>query len=208
MAKANTTSKSWKAPPTFNPDGGDSYLGWKHDLEVWKMYTKEEPKDQGLAVYGSLMGDARIAVRGIKVADLATDGGLKLVTDELDIVFMANKTTRAFCAFKEYVEYRRESGHSYAKFILEYSKRHRAVVEHEMILSDEVQAYFLLLAANIPTEHERLVRTTANLTLEDMKDKLQKVFGEVEANDGNNNDQGILPVKDESVFFTRNSRSR
>ena len=45
-----------------------------------------------------------------------------------------------------------------------------------MALVDGVQGYFLLVAANLTAEHERLVRATAKLEFEDIKDKLQRVI--------------------------------
>ena len=63
------------------------------------------------------------------------------------------------------------------------------------MLDDGLMAYFLLTAANLSHDHERLVRATASLNSDDMKDKLQKVFGEF---DGNDVDLqiGTLPVKE------------
>ena len=31
-----------KNPPIFNPEEGDDYGNWKKDVEVWKLFTKEE----------------------------------------------------------------------------------------------------------------------------------------------------------------------
>ena len=70
---------SIKAPPIFNPDEDDDYESWKNDVEVWQAFTKEEPKRQGPAVYLSLKGKAREAVRGIPVNDLKKDEGVDVV---------------------------------------------------------------------------------------------------------------------------------
>ena len=56
-----------KSPPIFNPDEDDNYCAWKNDVEVWQAFTKEEAKRQGPAVYLSLKGRAREAVRGISM---------------------------------------------------------------------------------------------------------------------------------------------
>ena len=109
-----------KQPPIFNPNGGDSYMNWKSDIEIWQLFTKEESKRLGPAVYLSLQGDARDAVRAMDKKDIGKDNGVNLIIAELDKVFMKDETTRAFCAFKEFVEYRRQSGVNFTKFIPYY----------------------------------------------------------------------------------------
>ena len=71
--------------------------------------------------------------------------------------------------------------------------------KYKLVLDDGLMAYFLLTAANLSHYHERLVRATASLNSDDIKDKLQKVFGEF---DGNDVDMqiGTLPVKEECLF--------
>ena len=51
-------------------------------MEVWRLFTKEDKKRQGPAVYLSLQGDAREAVRGIVSKDLASDTGYEIVIEE------------------------------------------------------------------------------------------------------------------------------
>ena len=41
-----------------------------------------------------------------------------------------------------------------------------------------VLAFFLLQAANLMTNHEKLIRTAAKLEYEDMREKIKKVFDE------------------------------
>ena len=55
---------SLQQPPVFNPDGGDSYVDWRNDIEVWCMLTEGKVK-HGPAVFLSLNGDATDAVRHI-----------------------------------------------------------------------------------------------------------------------------------------------
>ena len=45
---------SLKQPPVFDPDGGDSYINWKTDVEVWKALTNDGKTKQGPALYLSL----------------------------------------------------------------------------------------------------------------------------------------------------------
>ena len=138
-----------KQPPVFNPDSGDAYMDWKADVEVWRLFTKEEKKGQGLAVYLSLQGNAREAVRIIDPKDLATDNGYEEVIEALDGVFLKDEMTRAFCAIKNFVEFQCKSGTGFAKFLVEFNNRVREVKKYKLVLDDGLAAYFLLTAANL-----------------------------------------------------------
>ena len=94
-----------KQPPVFNRDGGDAHTDWKADVEVWRLFIKEEKKRQGPAVYLNLQGNARVAVRIIDPKDLATDNGYEKVIEALDGIFLLDEMTRAFCAIKSFVEF-------------------------------------------------------------------------------------------------------
>ena len=137
---------SLKAPPAFNPDEGDEYIEWKTDVEVWQAYTDTAKAKQGPAIYLCLRGKARDAVRGLDVKDIATEDGVKSIIDKLDGIFQKDETTRAYCAFKEFIEYRRRSGDNFSEFMIAFDKRYRDVKRYKMELPDGVQAFFLLNA--------------------------------------------------------------
>ena len=196
---------SMKQPPVFNPDGGDSYLNWKNDVEVWCLLT--EKTKQGPAVYISLQGDAKEAVRSIPVADLAKEDGVKKITDELDKIYLKDETTRSFCAIKSFIEYRRTQEQTFTKFMVEFNNRLREVKKHNLDFDDGILAFFLLMAANLTEDHERLVRATATLTFQDMKDKLQKVFGEFDMKDGQMQ-ESKMAVKEECFFASGYNQQR
>ena len=94
-----------KQPPVFDPDGGDAYQDWKSDAEVWKLFTKDEAKRIGPAIYLSLKGNAREAVRGIDAKYLGTDNGYDKIVAELDKIHLKDETTGAFCAIKNLIGY-------------------------------------------------------------------------------------------------------
>ena len=192
---------SLKQPPIFYPSRGDCYVDWKSDVEIWGVYTKDEKSRRGPAVYLSLVGDAREAVRSLKVDDLAKDNGLKLLVAELDKVYLKEETTRAFCAVKAFVEFRRESGMNFTKFLVEFNNKYREVQKYKLELNSGLKGYFLMASANLSADHERLVRATAQLTFDDIKDKLQKVFGKF--GDDEDDNTGVLPVKDEICLYTK-----
>ena len=196
---------SFKQPPGFDPDSGTSYVDWKNDLKVWCMLTEGKVK-QGPAVYLSLQGDARDAVRQIPIAELGGDDGVTKLLTELDKVYLKEETTRAFCAIKAFVAFRRDSGEAFPKFLVDFNNKYREVKKHNLNFDDGILAFFLLMAANLSDDHERLVRATAQLTFEDVKDKLQKVFGEFDNNDGDMHNSKV-PVKEECLY-TKNFRGK
>ena len=75
------------------------------------------------AIYLSLKGTARDAVRGISSDELKKDTGFQEVIKLLDAVYLKDTATRAYCAFKDFVDYRRSSGDTFSTFIVEYDKR-------------------------------------------------------------------------------------
>ena len=192
---------SLKQPPVFNPDGGDTYIDWKNDVQVWCLLTDDKEKTkQGPAVYLSLQGDAREAVRSIELSELSKEDGVAKIFEELDKVYLKDETTRAFCAIKSFVEFRRDRCQSFAKFLVEFNTRYREVKKHNLNFDDGILAFFLLMAANLSEDHERLVRATATLNYDDVKDKLQKVFGEFDGRNDNEMIDSKLPVKEECLY--------
>ena len=86
------------------------------------MITKEDKNKHGPAVYLSLQGSAREKVRSIDMKILNTDTGYDEVISLLDSVFLKDESTRAYVAFKSFVEYRRKMGDSYETFIVAFEK--------------------------------------------------------------------------------------
>ena len=159
-----------KNPPNFDPEV-DDYVSWKADVTIWKMYTDTAQEKVGPAVYLSLQGKARDVVRNLDPNLIGAATGYKTITDELDKVYLSNESSRAFVAFKDLYEYRREGGQDWKAFIVEFEKRYHKV-KTSLIgeLSSGVQAFFLLMSANLPSESEKLARATANLDYTDMRD--------------------------------------
>ena len=175
-------------PPVFSPEEDDDYVAWRNDVEVWKLLTETKPEKLGLSVYLNLKGQARDVVCNLKPADIAVTDGYQIVIDELDKVYLKDNTTQAFCAFKDFYEYKRSAGQNFAEFIVEYDQRYRKVEKYEMTLPQGVQAFFLLKAANLTVESEKLARATAKLEYKDMREKLARIFG----------DPGVLDEKDKA----------
>ena len=190
---------SIKQPPVFDPEENDDYTSWKADVEIWQLYTNIAAEKQGPAVYLSLKGQARDAVRGLTAAEIGVAEGVKVITDKLNEVFESDVTTRSYCAFKDFVDYRRSSREKFSQFIVEFQKRYREIKKYKLELPEGVQAFFLLNAANLTPDMEKLARTTAELNYKDMKDKLMKIFGDLKGSGVDGSESAAPLVKEEAL---------
>ena len=170
---------SMKNPPVFNPEVDDDYSSWKRDIGIWKLFTDSKPEKIGPAVYLSLQGKAREAVRALQADKIGAANGYENVMAELDKVFLKDETTKMFYALKDFFEFRREAGMDFTAFIVEYEKRYLKVKTSQIgDLPSALQAFFLLKAANLTPESEKLARATSKLDYADMRDKLMRIFGD------------------------------
>ena len=187
---------SIKQPPIFDPNEDDDYTEWKSDIEIWQLFTDIRDIKQGPAVYLTLRGRARDAVRGLTAGEIGAADGVANITAKLDEAFETDPSTRAYCAFKEFVEYRRAKGETFSQFIVEFESKYRNISKYKLTLPEGVQAFFLLNAANLTPDTEKLARATAELTYKDMKEKLTKIFGN---SSGSNDSKDTLPIKEEAL---------
>ena len=61
---------SIKQPPIFDPNEDDNYTELKSDIEIWQLFTDIRDIKQGPAVYLTLRGRARDAVRGLTAGEI------------------------------------------------------------------------------------------------------------------------------------------
>ena len=60
---------------------------------------------------------------GISINDPKKDDDVEEIIRILNEIFQSDETTRAYHAFKDYVEYRRSSDQTFSSFLVEYEKR-------------------------------------------------------------------------------------
>ena len=169
-------------------------------MTVWQQFTDLDAKKQGPALYLSLNGKARECARSIATDVLGSDDGFKKLLDILDKLFLKDADTRAFLAFKEFYEYKRPYDCSVTDFIAHYEYLYGKVVTHNMTLPEGVKAFFLLKAANVTDEQEKLARATCDkLTYDLMKSNITKIFGDFSLSNSS--------VKTEPEFYARSADS-
>ena len=187
---------SLKTPPVLADE--DGYTNWKQDLEVWRMYTDIDKKRQGPAVYLCLSGPARDCVRDIDSAVLGSETGVEKIIEKLDTLFEKDKNTQIFLAFNNFYDYRRASGVNIVEFLVHFEFLFSKLTKFDIVLPEGVKAFFLLKAANLSEEHERLARATCGqMTYDKMKECIKKIFGDSASGGGDNS---APSVKSEPVF--------
>ena len=140
-----------------------NYVDWRKDVSVWKMVNAGADKKQlGGMLYLSLKGKARDYVRAIKEEDICSETGFDTILEKLDEVYMTDKDTLAFVAAEEFMSYQRERDGSIRDFLIHYDYLYSKLAAFDMVLPEGFQALFLLRAANLSPDHQKLANQ-ANL---------------------------------------------
>ena len=95
----------------------------------------------GPAVYLTLTGHAREAVRDLKPADIGKETGLDEIIVKLDAVYLKDENTCTYVAFKEFYEFKRASGKNFSEFIVKYEHLYHKLTQYKMDLPEGVQAF-------------------------------------------------------------------
>ena len=198
-----TGNDNYKAPPVLDSEEG--YAEWRTDLDVWMLLTELPKKKQGPAIFLNLHGKAREIARKIAPAVIGGDDGVTQIINKLETFYLKDKNTRTFLAFREFYNLRRASGTSITDFLVTFETLHDKLVKLDIDLPQGVQAFFLLTAANVSDEKESLARTTCgDMTYDNMKKCLQKIFNDPSAVDNNI----APPIKCEPAFAARHRYNR
>ena len=175
-----------KVPPKLTDK--TNYADWKYDITVWQKFTDLVKEKQGPALFLSLEGKALECARGVDIDALSGNDGFGKVVAALDALFLKDADTRAFLEFKEFYEYRRKPSSDVTDFVAHFEYLYNKVLKHNMTLPEGVKAFFLLKAANVSVDHEKLARATCSeLKYETMKQNIIKIFGDFSLSGGSSN---------------------
>ena len=105
---------------------------------------------------------------------------------------------------------------SITDFINEFERMYHKLKQHKLELPDGVLAYRLLKSAHLSEQHEQLARATlTELTYDNMKGQLKKVFGDPASLEDVSHMPSVKvePVlqvneNEEGILFNRNSSFR
>ena len=165
-----------KTPPAFKK--GDDYDKWCKKIRIWQAFTNLEAKRQGPALFLALQDDAQDAVLELDADKIKGIDGVEQIITCLDSLFKKDKTQCAFEALETFESYKRPKDLPITDFCNEFERLYNKTKTYGTTLSDDVLAFRLLKAANLPSHQEQLAKATiTELKLENMKAQLKKIFG-------------------------------
>ena len=187
---------SIKNPPQLTDE--TNYEDWKNDLRIWQMFTEMEKKRQGPALYLSLTKTQQECCRMLDPDAIGTEGGFKLITDRLDQVYDEDVDLRTFTAFEKFHNFRRPAHMGMTEFFINHESNYHRLAAFNIGLPQGVQSFFLLRAANITEDNERLARVTCpKLKYPNMKETLMKICNDPSLKTG---EESVPEVKMEPVY--------
>ena len=188
---------SYKNPPALNDE--IPYEQWTKEIKLWSIVSKSSKSEQAAAVALSLQGRARKAAMELDLEELNSEGGLALLIQKLDGLFLKDSNQRMYVAFSEFEKYKRSSDTNIDTYISDFDRLYNKVKVHKVEYPDALLAYKLLENCNLPSETMAIVRQCiGQFTFEDMKAQLRKIEDVVvQTKDVPN--EGKVPVKEEPL---------
>ena len=167
---------SLKIPPKMDDVG--NYESWKADIMIWRRLTDLDVEKQALVVHLRLEGAARIASGELGETVLGQKDGLDKLIEKLDQLFLKDKSTRQYSAFRECYKVKRENSQSVEEFITRFEQVLFKMNKLEMKLPDAVAAFMLLEASNLSENDSKLVLSgIKEVSLENMKESMIRILG-------------------------------
>ena len=110
---------------------------------------------------------------------------MNILLNKLDVVFKSEKAGEAYNAYFKFITFQKHSEMTMTDYIVEYEHLYCAMVEHDMQLPDNVQAFKLLDGANLSEDDRKLVLALANdIKLQTMQSALKRLFSVNRDRDG------------------------
>ena len=125
MATNNTETNQKSdntGPPLMRNDL--PYKDWKFNTLVWWDSTTMAVERQGPKVFLALTAKAQQTVRAIlSREEMKTAGGLKLILDALDTLYLKDDLSTSFAAYEDFTSYRRAADTSIQDFLYDHGRQ-------------------------------------------------------------------------------------
>ena len=165
-----------KSPPVLSK--ASSYEDYKKLLELWTKFSSLDKKEQGTAVLLSLEGKAQEAVLEIDSDIISSEDGVTKIIERLDKIYLKDILIKKYEALDNFENYKRPNEVSVSDYILEFDKRYVKTKNLGTQMSDDLLAYRLLRNANLGDQYTKLVKATAKLEYDSMKQQLKNLFSD------------------------------
>ena len=200
MSTSPSSSTSYnKAPPKLSVS--KSYNDWVKLINIWLALTPLEKTKQGPALILSLEGKAQEVALQLDANEISAENGAQNVINKLNSLYKKDALIEKFNDVESYETYKRPNECSIKDFVIEFEKHLYKIKSHGIQPSDDLSAYRLLKAANLSSTHEQMIKATINnLTFDEIKTKLMKVFSE----DSNmlSDTFNKFSIKDEATYYS------
>lgn len=125
----------------------------------------------------SLTGTAQETVLELDANEINADDGIDKVIVKLDKLYLKDATLEKFETLEAFDSFQRKSETSIQEHIHEFDKIYNKLKDKGTTMSDDLLAYKLLKSVQLSQQDEKIVKgTTTELTLENMKTQLKKIF--------------------------------
>ena len=201
---------NFKAPPLLSK--ASSYEVWLKEIQIWEAFTDLKKVKRGPAIFLTLEDKAREAILELEVDNISSEDGVKNITNKLDQLYLKDKTQSLYEAYDKFERFKRPDDMSIGEYINEFERLKCKTETYGTSLSTDVLAYRVLKSANLSQHHEQLARATiSELTYEDMKKQLKKIFGD-SSKDFGGVDTSIVKIEsimesteDSEIFYGNNN---
>ena len=109
-----------------------------------QCFTDLSKSRQVPAIFLTLEGKTREAILELEVDKLSCDGGVKNIIEQLDKLYLKDKTQTAYLAYDQFEKFRRSSTMSVSDYIIEFERLLNKTKEHGSDMSSDILAYRLL----------------------------------------------------------------
>ena len=147
-------AKSIRNPPKLSEC--KSYENYIKLINIWQIATDLATEKQGAALLLSLEGEAQSAALRVPEEDLKSSTGIKKVLEELDKLYLKDKTTQNLMALEDLENFKKSKNMSMAQYILQFETKLDKSKQLGITWPDDIIAFRLLKNANLSEQDHRL----------------------------------------------------
>lgn len=103
-------------PPKFHKD----YSVWRQEIDLWSRITGRAKAKQGVELCLTLEGKAKEIGLVIDVNELSADGGLKILLDKLDSLFLKESKEKTYEYYKAFDTVNRSNTTAMSTYIVDF----------------------------------------------------------------------------------------
>ena len=174
------------------------------EIKMWEIVTSVDKKERAIIVLLDALErnvKAQKAAQDLRAEKLNMTDGMNILLNKLE-VFKSEKVDEAYNAYSKFITFQKHSQMTMTDYIVVYEHLYCAMVEHDMKLLDNVQAFKLLDGANLSEDDRKLVLALANdIKLQIMQSALKRLFGVSRDKDGDSSNS--LLIKQEEAFYSK-----